>query len=493
MQSLPTTQRLLQRNRPLTGSDFVRDLGITISPKHDFPIPQKRKIIMRNTPQFSTESLDATFKALTAKCNAMLDLCDTEDRALTATEQDQFDQATTRLRALKLEKETGTRRPSFLGQPSNAISTKEYSDEPQSRIELMHTGRLQAFQNSAQGRAEAHTAGRFLAATFLRHAPSMKWCETNGIRFDPMAALSGGINTNGGALVPEEMSRTIIELMETYGAFRANADNLPMSSDTLTVPRRVGGLTAYYTGENVEGTESDASWDNVTFTAKKLMVFTRMSSEVTEDAIINLGDKMAQEIAYSFAVKEDTVGFTGDGSANHGGITGVLVKAIDANHTMAKVAAASTHDTLAEINSTDLLKLMAAIPTYAKRGAKWYCSPTALSLVFDAVRIAGGGNTMQNLANAVEPNFLGYPIVVTPVMADSASATYNGAVMIGFGNLAQAASIATRRDVRVAISDQRYFELDQIAIKGTLRHDIIAHDLGSNSIKSPFAVLCGTT
>jgi HK97 family phage major capsid protein len=442
---------------------------------------------MRTTPQFSTESREA----LAARCTAMLDLCDAENRALTATEQDEYDQLTTKLRAFNLNKETG--RPVFSDQPSNSFDDEGNFAGTQPRIVMQHTGRLQAYQNNAKGRAAAHTAGRFLAATFMQHSPSMKWCETNGIRFNPMAALSGGINTNGGALVPEEMSSTIIELTESYGVFRQNADNVPMGSDTLTIPRRVGGLTAYYTGENTEGTESDATWDNVTFTAKKLMCFSRMSSEVTEDAIINLGDRMTKEIGLAFATKEDTVGFTGDGTSTSGGITGVLVKAIDASHTKAKVAAASTHDTLAEINSTDVLNLMAAIPTYAKKGAKFYCSPTALSLVFDALLIAGGGNTMQSLANAAQPSFLGYPIVVTPVMADSASTTYNGAVMIAFGNLAQAATIATRRDVRVAMSDQRYFELDQIAIKGTLRHDIIAHDLGSTTVKSPFAVLVGTT
>jgi hypothetical protein len=47
--------------------------------------------------------------------------------------------------------------------------------------------------------------------------------------------------------------------------------------------------------------------------------------------------------------------------------------------------------------------------------------------------------------------------------------------------------------VRVAISTDAYFELDQIAVKGTLRHSIVAHDLGSTTVKSPFCVLTGTT
>jgi hypothetical protein len=43
------------------------------------------------------------------------------------------------------------------------------------------------------------------------------------------------------------------------------------------------------------------------------------------------------------------------------------------------------------------------------------------------------------------------------------------------------------------LSSERYFELDQIGVRGTLRHSIVAHDLGSTTVKSPFAVLVGTT
>jgi HK97 family phage major capsid protein len=229
----------------------------------------------------------------------------------------------------------------------------------------MHSGKLKAFKNSASGVEAAHESGRLFAATFLRHGPSMRWCDSAGVRYDPMAALSGGVNTSGGALVPEAMSR-VISLIESYGSFRANAGSLVMDSDTQTEPRRTGGVTAFYVGENTEGTESDASWDSVQFVAKKLMVLTRMSSEISEDSIISLGDTMAQEITYAFAVKEDTVGYTGDGSSAHGGITGVLTKALQPAHSKAKVAATSGHDTLAEIDADDLLRLMAAIPQYGE-------------------------------------------------------------------------------------------------------------------------------
>jgi HK97 family phage major capsid protein len=369
-------------------------------------------------------------RQLARKAELILNRIEAENRVMTREEEAEYERLVSAAETVKAL-EADEPRPTFRGQPQYDIPTDPVRHSDVGNIITFPGAKLHAFSNNRDGREKAYRAGRFFAAALLNHSPSLAWTRENGIHVDIMAALSTGVNTNGGALVPSELSATIMELMEVYGAFRANADNLPMSSDTLTVPRRVGGLAAFYTGENTEGTESDASWDNVQFVAKKLMVLTRMSSEISEDAIISLGDKLTQEISIAMATKEDEVGFNSDGTSTYGGHTGVLVKAIDADHTKAKVAAASGHDTLAEIDSADLINLMAAIPKYAKAGSKWYCSPEALALVFNAIQIAATGNNMQNLANAPSPSFLGYPIVTTPVMADDASATYNALPMIG--------------------------------------------------------------
>lgn len=432
--------------------------------------------------------------ALLAKCTAMLDLADTENRALTSAEQETYDHNTTRIRALNLEIDGG-QRPTFREQPSNALDDTPVDalGEPRSRrIQTFHPGaKLQAFPNNRDGHAQAYRSGQWLRASLLGDLKALNWCDRNGVQIDVRAAHSAGENAKGGVLVPEEFSATIIRLVDEYGVFRRNTRVVPMTSDTLNIPRRTGGLTAYYVGEAAEGTESDTAWDNVALVAKKLMILSRMSSEIADDALISMVDMLAMECALAFALKEDTVGFTGTGLATDGGIVGVLVKAIDGNHALAKVVAAAAHDTLGEIDADDLLNLMAAIPAYAKARSRWYCSPSALDLVFNAIKIAGGGTTFENLANAVEPRFLGYPIELSPVFPDSPTTDYSNAVMIAFGNLAQASTLGSRREVRFATTDSRYWEQDQIGVKATMRHDINVHDLGSASVKSPFAVLVG--
>jgi HK97 family phage major capsid protein len=468
-----------------------------------FYLFKKRIIAMKNVFELKQTRAD-----LIVQTEKILDAADEGDRALTDEEKSQYDVAIERIeslntdieRKMKLEEvckvNFETKPLASNRQPVEAPSTEEIpkatvvGTQSGTKIESIRSySKLVAFPKSAKGNESAYRAGQWLRATLYGDINASEWCRQNGVGV--RAALSGGVNTAGGALVPEELERAIIDLRETYGVFRQNTRVTPMSSDTKKIPRRVGGLTAYFTGENTAGTESDASWDVVSLVAKKLMVLTRMSSEVADDAIIDLADVMAQEIAYAFALKEDTVGFNGDGSASDGGIEGVLVKAINGSHDLAKVAAATPHNLLGEIDADDLLKLMSAIPQFAKPGAKWYCSPTAQELVFNAIKIAGGGNTRDMLADSDVPRFLGYPIIVTPVMADNPATDYDDLVMIGFGNLSQAATMGERRGIRIALSGDKYWEEDQIGIKGTERFDINVHDLGSSTIKSPFAVLIG--
>lgn len=459
--------------------------------------------------------LQAERASVLEQAGSILDTVDADDRAMTPDEEARYSAAVERAEVLNKEIE---RRMKFeaaqaprLKQPSPgnpnggqpSASLDHVDDDPEGRpratvrgtdrgpqIEIPRAyGKLVAFAKTPQGQMAAYRAGMWLRATLYGDVNAQNWCRQNGVGV--RSALAGGINTSGGALVPEEFERAIIDLREQYGLFRRVCRVAPMGSDTRNIPRRTGGLTAYFVGEGKGGTESDAGWDNVALVAKKLMVLTRMSSEVSEDAIIDLADQMAEEIAYAFALKEDTVGFNGTGVQSDGGIVGVLVKALDAAHSKAKVTAAANHDTFAELDADDLLSLMAAIPQYAKAGSAWYCSPTAQELVFNAIKIAGGGNTRDMLADADTPRFLGYPINVTPVMADDPTEDLTGKVMIGFGNLRQAATLGDRRGIRVALSNEQYWEEDQIGIKGTERFDINVHDLGSTTAKSPFAVLVG--
>lgn len=358
-------------------------------------------------------------------------------------------------------------------------------------------GKLRAFKGK-DAEENAYIAGKFLQATLFRKVDGLEgvaraaeeWLRERGMDIHAKAA-SEGSNTAGGYLVPTTFEQTIIDLREEYGTFRRFVPVLPMSSDKMTMPKRTGGLTAYFVDEGGTITESDKTWGQVTFVAKKLAALSRMSTEIAEDAIISIADDLAREMAYAFAVMEDTVGWNGDGTSTHGGIIGVRTKFTAGLATLTgAVDAASGHDTFAEIDAADLRKLMAVLPAYALRNAKWYGSQTAWTLTFLPIIQAAGGLTGEELGAGFPKRFLGYEFVTDQTLP-LVQTDLSDVPMIGFGDLGMAVKMAQRRGITVATSDQRYFENDQIGIRATERIDINVHDIGTTTAAGPFAMLMG--
>lgn len=346
-------------------------------------------------------------------------------------------------------------------------------------------GALKAFRGK-DAEINALKSGMIMRAAFFNDFRAVRWCEKHGIQ---LRAMSESSNVAGGYLVPNEMSQAIIDLREEYGVFRKNCRVLPMGRDTLMIPRRVSGLTATFTGESVSLTSSDKAFDQVQLVAKKLGVLTYLSTELDEDAVISIADDIASEMAYAFALKEDQCGFNGDGTSTYGGIEGVTVKIIGK---AGAVAAASTHDTFAEIDATDLANTMAKLPQFARMGAKFFCSAPAFDVIFSRLAVNAGGNTIQTVAGAVQRSYLGYPIEISQVLATTTS-TINATPMLLFGNLAMAATLGERRGISVKRSDEIKFVEDQIALKATERLDINVHDLGDGTTAGPIVALVGTT
>lgn len=364
--------------------------------------------------------------------------------------------------------------------------------EVHSGLPYYRSASLRSFRGP-KAEQDALRSGMWLLATIGGNERARKYCQNNHIEF---RGNIEGVNTAGGFLVPDEMERSIINLRDEYGDARRECRVINMGSDHMTIPRRSGGLTSYFTGESAEITESDASWTQVTLTARKLAVLTRISSELSEDAVISVADLLAGEIALAFATKEDQCCIDGDGTSTYGGMVGVRSKMIDGNHAGSYVDNSSGADEWSEITDNHLIAVMAALPKYARRNAKWHCSPAAKNMVFDRLMRAAGGNTMLVVAAGAGPQYMGYPIVEWSAMpAVSAGAVLNNKIMLFFGDLAQAVTIGSRRGITLQVDGSRYLERDEIALRGTERFDINVHDIGGSGAddRGPIVGMLGGT
>ncbi len=53
--------------------------------------------------------------------------------------------------------------------------------------------------------------------------------------------------------------------------------------------------------------------------------------------------------------------------------------------------------------------------------------------------------------------------------------------MLLFGDMSQAVTFGSRRDIRFRVDESRYAEYDQLVLIATQRFYIVAHDLGTDS------------
>jgi HK97 family phage major capsid protein len=329
---------------------------------------------------------------------------------------------------------------------------------------------------------QAYTAGMWFKATLMDDPVAKDWCQSRGVSI--AKAQGEGVDSAGGFLVPEELMANIIVLREQFGVFRQECQVVPMGSDTLNWPRRTGGLTAYFTGENQAATESQAAWDNINLTAKKCAVLTRMSTEIEQDAVVAIADWLVGEMAYAFASKEDDCGFNGDGTSTYGGMRGTTFLATDGSHTAGKIngGASFAATTLAQLTA-----LMGLLPQYAAGSAKWYMSQQAFYSIVANLLAAAGGNRLDILSEGVQKRLLGFDVVIAQKLPIVIPATTKA--MLHFGDLKKAAMMGERRGVTIKRSDHRYFENDQIGLLGTERFDANVHDIGDNTSAGPLVTL----
>lgn len=320
------------------------------------------------------------------------------------------------------------------------------------------------------------------ALACMGYKKSAQWCADNGIV--TKAPNIEGSNSVGGFLVPEQMESQIITLREQFGVIRNHARVLPMTSDILRMPRRASNLTAAFVGEASTASEGRETFDQVNLVAKKSMVLTRFSSELSEDTVINFADDLAGEMAYAQSKLEDQAAFIGDSTSTYGGITG-LANAVGSAGVSTASATAFTAITLAQIQAA-----FALLPQYADNAnAKIFCHKAVWNSVFLRLAyVSGGNNAVDLLTGSGQLSFAGYPVVLCQAMN---STTGNGSVAFHFGDMSQAVYFGDRRQTAIDFSNAALsaFEQDMLVYRATTRWDLVCANVGDTSTAGSIVTL----
>ena len=326
---------------------------------------------------------------------------------------------------------------------------------------------------------KAYRFGQFILGV-AGNKKSAAWCLANSVT----KTQGEDIDAFGGVLVPEEFEADIITLREQFGVFRQNARVYTMARETLSIPRRQAGLTAYFVGESAAGTESTQTMDKVMLVARKLMALTVTSNELLEDAAVNIGDQMAGEIAQAFANKEDECGFNGDGTSTFGGIVGL--KSLLTNSTYQ--VSDTTQTAVSAVTVAEVAAFLGLLPHYASANAKIFCNKNIFHTLFERLAYTAGGATATEFVNGVpQYKYQGIPVVISQVMTGTSASSY----LAYYGDMKLSSYFGDRADTRIAFSDSALnaFEQDEKVIRGTTRFDIVNANVGSASASGAMVAL----
>jgi HK97 family phage major capsid protein len=341
------------------------------------------------------------------------------------------------------------------------------------------SGKATMFRSSS----DAEACGRWIRGYVLGRAEDRSWYE----KHVEARALSPSDNNKGAVFIPDTFASTVIRLVESYGAFPAQANNLQMASDTLYIPRRTAGNTAYHTGANSETTVTDMATDNVLLSSKEVRVGTRVPNQLIDDSAIDLAGLVAQEFALAIALRIDEDGFIGTGASTYGGIRGIQWKF--ENETLTAGIHDSSQTAVTALTVDDFANTIAKLPTYASQSPTcgWYTTPQMHALAMQSLALGGNGASANEIVDGVRrPQFMGWPVFFNNVMRKTAAATQCVAL---FGDLKRSSHFALRRQVAVRASTDRYIEFDQTYFQATVSYDAVTSDVGDASNAGPVVAL----
>lgn len=409
------------------------------------------------------------------KMQAMVDRAKAEDRDFTPIENERFSEYETSL--IPLKKKLGQAEAhrdkmlaaaeaqtlladtnSTAGIPGTHFgATKRMIATPQSRLAT----KLKTF-TGANALADAAAAGQFIKSVI-----------DGSIR----NTMTEGSPSGGGYTVPTPLGNAIIDKRENVGISRQTAMVLPMTADTLSVPKLLSGPAVSYIGEGSAISPTDQTWGQIQLTAKKRAVLVKISNELLGDSVVNLAEYVTSRAAFELAKQEDREFILGDGTSTYGNEVGLL----SSLGTAGVSDCASGHDTWVEIDMADMTACMGKLPSDYGDNTSWICSPQFYYSVMLRLLASAGGNDILTLeaGGGTRPTFLGRPVYLTSAMPTSSAASTISAL---YGVFNEAAAIGDRVALEVAVSGDRYFDEYCTALRVIARYDINCHETGDSNV-----------
>ena len=182
--------------------------------------------------------------------------------------------------------------------------------EQKSAVDAL-TARAARPQIGGEAPCEAGSAFDAYVRTGAQAAPELK-------------GLSAGADTDGGYLAPEETEAMVSSGMATVSPFRAIATVRQITANAYRKPVATGGFGAGWTAETGARAETQApDLAALDFPTMELFAMPATTQTLLDDAIVDVGAWIAEEVRAEFAAQESAAFVGGDGTTQPRGFLSV--------------------------------------------------------------------------------------------------------------------------------------------------------------------------
>ncbi len=261
-------------------------------------------------------------------------------------------------------------------------------------------------------------------------------------------ALSAGSDPDGGYLAHDELERRVERLLADASPIRAIAGHRRISAGVYRKPFATTRAATGWVGETAARPQTATpTLAELTFPAMELYAMPAATQTLLDDAAVNIGEWLAEEVITAFAEQETDAFVNGDGVTRPQGFLSVPTVA-DASWSWGSLGTLKTGVDGAFPSSSPsdvLVDLVYALKSGYRQNATWVMNRRVQAQI-RKFKDANGNYIWQPAASpAARPTLMGFPVVEVENMPDLAA----GSLSIAFGDFRRGYLVVDRTGVRV--------------------------------------------
>jgi HK97 family phage major capsid protein len=272
--------------------------------------------------------------------------------------------------------------------------------------------------------------------------------ETGNLATLEQKALSVGVDADGGFLVPKETERAVNMALKTVSPIRAIAGVRQVSGSMYKVPFATSGAATGWVGETAVRPQTNTpTLAELSFPTMELYAMPAATQAIIDDAAIDIGSWLAEEVRTAFAQQEGTAFVTGDGVNKP---KGFLTYPTVANSawtwgSLGFVTSGAAGAFPATNQADKLIDLVYAVKGTYRANGTFVMNRSTLGAV-RKMKDADGSYIWQPSGDAAQPSrLLGYPVAEAEEMPNIGA----DSLAIAFGDFASGYLIVDRVGIRV--------------------------------------------